>query len=311
MAKAVFIQNPISIYKDEPGKRYHFPRRYLGMVRETAGDWVIFYEGRQGAFGYVSVQKVLDVVPDPERPDHFFAILDPGSQWDFEHVVDRADPSGQAFEHSLRGTDGRPASGGVNVSAVRRLSDAEFAAIVENGLRPIEGPEALPRHADTGGIDADLAVSGFAEAQAEFGPAPLAGLRPEILMSRKYRDPSFARAVKAAYGGRCAISGLELRNGGGRAEVEAAHIRPVSEGGPDAVRNGLALSGTLHWMFDRGLIAVAQDHSILVSHNKVPAEVAGRLIAPEQKLILPKNPRHHPHPEYLRYHRENIYGRAA
>ena len=76
------------------------------------------------------------------------------------------------------------------------------------------------------------------------------------------------------------------------------------------MNNGIALSGTLHWMFDRGLISVAPDMRILVSHNKVPQDVAERLIAPEQRLLLPENPRHHPHPEYLRYHREEIFGRV-
>lgn len=302
MAKAVFIQNPVSIYKDRPGEAYHFPKRYLGVVRQTVGDWVILYESRGGggAFGYVGVQKVRDVVPDPAMEGHYFALLDPASEWSFEQVVERTRPDGTAFETVLRGADGRPMSGGANVSAVRRLSEADFAAIVAAGLRELEGPDALPRQEP---------APGFAEAQAAFGEAPLAGVRPEVLMSRKYRDASFARQVKAAYGGRCAISGLMLRNGGGRAEVEAAHIRPVADGGPDTVRNGLALSGTLHWMFDRGLIGVAEDHAILVSHNKVPGDVATRLIAPERRLRLPDDPRHHPHPEYLRYHREEIFGR--
>lgn len=64
-------------------------------------------------------------------------------------------------------------------------------------------------------------------------------------------------------------------------------------------------------MFDRGLISVADDHRILISHNKVPKETAARLIASDQKLILPKNPRHHPHPDYLQYHRENIFGQMG
>jgi len=55
------------------------------------------------------------------------------------------------------------------------------------------------------------------------------------------------------------MSGLMLRNGGGRPEVQTAHIRPVESRGSDSVRKGLALSGTLHWMFDRGLISVADD----------------------------------------------------
>jgi putative restriction endonuclease len=107
------------------------------------------------------------------------------------------------------------------------------------------------------------------------------------------------------------MSGLSLRNGGGRPEVQAAHIRPVEARGSDSVRNGLALSGTLHWMFDRGLLSVAEDHTILVSRNKVPSEVVDRLIAPQGRLILPRDSRDWPHPENLRWHRENIFGQVA
>jgi hypothetical protein len=57
--------------------------------------------------------------------------------------------------------------------------------------------------------------------------------------------------VLHAYGARCAVTGWKLINGGGRAEAQAAHIRPVERGGPDSVQNGIALSGTAHWMFDR------------------------------------------------------------
>ena len=264
------------------------------------GDWVIFYENRRGAFGYTTVQKVRGVAPDPDLPDHFYAWLDPASEWSFERVVPRAGPDGVAYEHSLRGPEGQPTSGGANVSAVRRLTAGEFAQIVTFGLHASDGPEALSR--------LEVPQPGFAEQPSPFEPAPLTGFRPDILMSRKYRDASFARQVKLAYGYRCAISGLALRNGGGRPEVEAAHIRPVSDGGPDHVRNGIALSGTLHWMFDRGLISVAEDYSILVSDNKVPRDTAARLISPEGRLFLPSDPRLRPHPDYLKYHREAVYG---
>lgn len=306
MANAVFIQNPNSIYKDDPGRAYHFPKRYLNMVQETVGDWVVFYEGRKGAFGYTSIQKVVDVVPDTELSEHYFAILDPASAWSFEMVVPRAAADGTAFEISLRGKDGRPISGGVSVSAVRRLTEAEFIAIVTFGMQELNGPNSLPR------VDAEsIAQPGFAEEQALFGSAPILDFRKNVLTSRKLRDASFARQVKTAYNGRCAISGLSLRNGGGRPEVQAAHIRPVSKGGPDTVQNGLALSGTLHWMFDRGLISINEDFGILVSHNKVPEVAANRLIVKGQKLILPKNKMDYPHPNYLRYHREEIFGQAA
>ena len=91
-----------------------------------------------------------------------------------------------------------------------------------------------------------------------------------------------------------------------------AHIRPVMAGGSDSVRNGLALSGTLHWMFDRGLISVDPDSfRVLVSHNKVPGDVVKRLISPDQRLYLPGNPQFRPHPENLRWHREHVFGQGS
>ena len=304
MANAVLIQNPRSIYDDRPGVAYHFPKRYLRMIQECIGDWVIFYEGKGGALGYTSIQKLRDVTPDDNKPDHYYAWLEEGTAWSFETIVGRNDPSGVAYETSLGGQDGRAISGGVNVSAVRRLTGEEFVAIVTAGLQPMEGPNTLPRTGDEDQM-------GFLDPQADFEHAPLQEFRSEMLVSRAARDSSFARQVKAAYDGKCAISGLYLRNGGGRPEVQAAHIRSVSHEGPDIVSNGLALSGTLHWMFDRGLISVGEGYEILVSHNKVPAEARDRLIAPGRTLIRPANPRHHPHPDYLRYHRETIFGMTA
>ncbi|SHI62965.1 HNH endonuclease [Wenxinia saemankumensis] len=310
MVKAVFIQNPHSIYDDRPGEAYHFPQMYLGTVRQTVGDWVVFYESRKGAFGYVAVQKVLSVEADPAMPGHHYARLDPGTLWEFEQVVGRSDADGRPLESMLRDEVGRPLKGGANVLAVRRLPDAEFAAIVGRGLAEVPGPESLPRLGSWPEGERPAASGetfGLANGHEPFGPAPLAGARESVLMSRPLRDASFRRQVLRAYDNRCAISGLALRNGGGRAEVQAAHIRPVDQGGPDTVRNGLALSGTLHWMFDRGLIAVADDLTILVSHNKVDRETADRLIGREGRLRLPQSPRHHPHPDYLRYHRENVF----
>ncbi len=303
MVKAVFIQNPNSIYDDKPGEAYHFPKRYLKSVLKTVGDWVIFYEGKSGAFGYVSVQKVLAVAPDNNLPDYYYALLDRGSEWSFERTVPRANANNIAWESSLRGALGQPTSGGANVSAVRILSDAEFGSIVNYGLTEITSSESFPR-------DGPLPVEniGFSEGPAHFEAAPLEIFREDILTSRKARDASFSRQVKAAYSASCAISGLSLRNGKGRPEVQAAHIRPVKFQGPDKVSNGLALSGTIHWMFDRGLISVAEDWSIIVSGNKVPRETAHRLFAPGQKLILPDDRQHYPNPEYLRFHREEIFG---
>ena len=112
-------------------------------------------------------------------------------------------------------------------------------------------------------------------------------------------------SVRHAYGNRCAVTGLKLINGDGRPEVQAAHIKPVASNGPDSVRNGLALSGTCHWMFDRGLISVADDYSILVS-DKLP-EQARALLNTSGKLILPDDQSRYPNAYYLEFHRSCVF----
>ena len=102
------------------------------------------------------------------------------------------------------------------------------------------------------------------------------------------------------------MTGLQIVNGGGRAEVQAAHIRPVAAGGTDSVRNGLALSGTIHWMFDRGLVSVDDDLAILNATGRLPGTVT-RLLHEDRKIAAPNRPEISPHPAHLRYHRENIF----
>ncbi|MEZ5779261.1 MAG: HNH endonuclease [Paracoccaceae bacterium] len=299
MVKAVFIASSHSHYKDRPGELYHFPNMYLSRAARTVGDWVIFYEGRLGGSrGYYAVQKVDKVVPDPQDTTHSYAILDRASELSFERNVPRLRADGRPFETGL------PASGGSNASAVRPISDTDFAAIISEGLRAENGPDAIPR---IGKAEPAEAARGFAEAQMPFDLAATLTDRTSILVSRMLRDQSFARQVKHAYGGRCAMSGLALRNGGGRPEVEAAHILPVEESGPDTVRNGMALSGTLHWMFDRGLVSVDEDYSLLVARDSIAGGVADRLLVADRRLIRPADPTLQPHQGYLDWHRRNRF----
>ncbi len=293
MTKAIFIQSSHSEYNDQPGVAYHFPKQqYLTNVRKTLNDWVIFYEGRAGGGrGYYSVQRVLRVEDDPADPSRAYAILDRSSELSFENNVPRLKDTGEPFETGL------PISRGKNSSAVRLISDQDFYAILQKGFEAVAHPDRLPRCQPT------LDQAGFAEGQAEF----LERARPTLLVSRPLRDQSFARQVKFAYAGVCAISGLELRNGGGRPEVEAAHIVPVANDGPDTVRNGLVLSGTVHWRFDRGLISVDDNFEILVASGSLADPSVSRLVPANGKLIAPNRPYWRPHNQYLAWHRTHIF----
>lgn len=57
-------------------------------------------------------------------------------------------------------------------------------------------------------------------------PAPFERPIVEMTVLRPFRERSFMHNVRAAYANRCAITGLRLINGGGRPEVQAAHIQP-------------------------------------------------------------------------------------
>src|ERR1700726_2622762 len=80
----------------------------------------------------------------------------------------------------------------------------------------------------------------------------------------------------------------------------------VSQGGPDVVQNGIALSATVHWLFDRHLISLTDDLGLLVSHNKVPSELRPLFARQLDRIHLPADRRLWPHPAYVRRHREGF-----
>lgn len=297
MTKLVLLHKADSIYDDEPDVVYDFPKAYLMAMQEGIGDWVVYYEPvKAGPRGYFAVAKIERIIPKPGSDGRFLALISPGSFLAFDRDVPRL-LNGRPLEQALRDHEGRPKSGGAQQLAVRRLPELDFAAIVTRGL-----PQDLIAQEELRYVQPGFHIQ---EPVAPF-ERPLI----ERLTSRPYRDVAFRRKVREAYDYRCAISGLRLRNGGGRPEVQAAHIRPVERQGSDSVRNGIALSGTVHWMFDRGLISIAEDHSILVSRNKVPSEVADRLIRQPGRTLLPLDERNWPHPDNLKWHRENIFGQV-
>jgi putative restriction endonuclease len=92
-----------------------------------------------------------------------------------------------------------------------------------------------------------------------------------------------------------------------RSQAEAAHIRPVERGGPDSVQNGIALSGTAHWMFDRGLIGFSDELEILVSRQVNDRSGIEAIINPTRKALAPGRVALRPHPAFLGWHREHCF----
>jgi putative restriction endonuclease len=156
----------------------------------------------------------------------YLAIIEPGSYLDFPI---RCRSAGRRGWWSGGSTMSRARSPGRAQSAVRPISPADFNRIISLGLA--EDAELLPRIGEA----APASV-----VQEERAPFVFEQERDRVaaLTSRPVRDRAFRRVVLKAYDERCAITGLKLINGGGRAEVEAAHIRPVEANGPDTVQNG-------------------------------------------------------------------------
>jgi putative restriction endonuclease len=294
--KAIFQTKVDPAYDDDPGTKYHFPKIYLKRVEATVGDSIIYYETsrlstgsrRGGRMAYFAVARVNGIRPDELNPDHFYA--DISNYLQFLTPVAFKDDD-KFYETSMSTPDGKVSQGAAR-AAVRHLPDHEFEKILEAGFGEDPKNTQELEHTYPDG----------------FHSPPMEIIRPRTLMiyERPFRDRVFAQQIQKAYENRCAITGIRIINGGGRAEAQAAHIKPVEENGPDHVRNGIALSGTVHWMFDRGLISLSDDLKILKAKGHVPAEIE-RMLNPEGYMKPPTRAEFSPHPAFLQWHRENRF----
>jgi len=297
MAKGVFLHRPDSIYDDVPEERYQFPAQYYARASKFVGDWIVYYEPVKSRNpGYFAIARVAAISRDPTASEMFRAQIEPGSYLQFVERVPFQDFDG-LVERGLLNDFGKIS--GRAQAAVRPISVADFDRILSRGI-PEEDVE-LPRLSEQ-----DVSISVLREEHADF-ILEVDRARELRLTSRLVRDRVFRSLVVDAYDRRCAVTGLKLVNGGGRAEVEAAHIMPVASGGPDKITNGVALSGTVHWMFDRGLIALADNFDVLISRQVNDAEGIKSLINPTGRALVPQDPALQPHPRYLAWHREHCF----
>jgi putative restriction endonuclease len=297
MGHGVLIHRSDSVYEDSPAEHYQFPSQYLGRAQSCVGDWIIYYEPRKvaGTRGYFAVAKIDRIIPDPTAPDMYLALIVPGSYLDFANPVPFSGASG-VVERGVLNEDGRIS--GRAQSAVRSISPDDFNRIVALGLE--ESEPLLPR------VGTEVPTLPLHDEQTPF-QFEQGRDRASFTVSRIVRDRVFRRVVLRAYSERCAISGLRLINGSGRAEVAAAHIRPVEANGPDIVSNGIALSGTVHWMFDRGLLGLSDDLQILVSRQANDPQGIRALINSSGYALPTQRSFERPHPGFLRWHREHCF----
>lgn len=290
----VLTHQKMPSYDDLPELRYHFPKTYLNTMKDGVGDWFVYYEPRRQAAGseapggrqcYFATGRISHVAPDPAKPDHFYAFVTDYLEFDSEVPFRVGD---QFLEHGLRKEDGSANKGRFGRS-VRAISSGEYEQILALGFKdgkPLLRPEVALSIED-----------------------PVLADRPIVEKVRRavFRDYKFCQHVQEAYSSRCAMTGLSMIDRRGFIEVEAAHIRPAGGGhnGPDSVRNGLALTRTIHWLFDHGFLFVEDDNTI-TQRSGIPEKVTA-LLNPDRKLLIPEDMSQRPHPSFLRYHREVLF----
>jgi len=121
------------------------------------------------------------------------------------------------------------------------------------------------------------------------------------------REARFAFDVLPAYDFTCALTGYRMVAEDGTTILDAAHIHSFKHGGPCLIRNGLALSKTAHWLFDRGFWSLSDDLHILVKtqHFHETGD-PGLLLKPKDgtRIRVPTSPAFHPDPDHLAWHRK-------
>lgn len=298
--KAIFDTRAESGYDDRIVEYYHFPNRYLTEAQKALGDWIVYREPRRsgGRSGYVAVARLIRIDPDPNQAGFSYARV--SDFLPFDVVV----PLRRAAGFHERQLDFVPQSllgSRLQGRSVRTISDEEFGGIALAGLgRTLDPDNAFRVQLDDSQVDGE--TSSLLHAPLEEQERRI----ERILLNRKIREASFRERVIAAYDSRCAVTGIRIVNGGGRVEAQAAHIKSVQAGGPDVVQNGIALSATVHWLFDRHLISLTDDFGLLVSHNRVPSELQSLFKGQLERIRLPKDRNHWPYVPYVQHHR-NVY----
>lgn len=146
-------------------------------------------------------------------------------------------------------------------------------------------------------------------------------LRPAALAMRvaerpaQYGEPFLTQArlgqgtfrvlVTEAYERRCAITGESTLP-----VLEAAHIKPFAQEGPNNTYNGLLLRSDFHKLFDLGLVTVTPDFHVEVSPKIREEWFNGKAyyrLHGQKMAILPANPAERPNPEFLAWHNENRF----
>jgi putative restriction endonuclease len=115
---------------------------------------------------------------------------------------------------------------------------------------------------------------------------------------------AFRVLITDAYDRNCAVTGEKTLP-----VLQAAHIRPVAQGGLHRVGNGLLMRSDIHTLFDLGYVTISPQHTFRVSqrlkkdwHNgRIYYELDGR------RVRLPLDRHRYPDPSELEWHSDVVF----
>lgn len=131
-------------------------------------------------------------------------------------------------------------------------------------------------------------------------------------VSRQKRDAAFRSIVLANYGHTCAVTGQRFYSPR-HVEADGAHIIGKEVRGTDDPRNGIALSKSAHWAFDKGLFTISDQYEVVVNPKVSSGSVARfpALDLNRHRVLLPADSCYWPHPDALAWHKQEIFDRFA
>jgi hypothetical protein len=131
-------------------------------------------------------------------------------------------------------------------------------------------------------------------------------------ISRQKRDAAFRAIVLSNYDSTCAVTGQRFKSPR-HVEADGAHIIGKDVRGTDDPRNGVALSRSAHWAFDRGMFTISDQYEVVVNPKISNASVAKfpALEIDRRKIVLPTDEHYWPHPEALAWHKQEVFDRFS
>lgn len=129
-------------------------------------------------------------------------------------------------------------------------------------------------------------------------------------VSSQKRDQAFKDVVLEQYAFTCAVTGMQYHSEH-LFEAQAAHIIAKHQKGSDDPRNGIALSRTAHWAFDKGMFTISDQYDIIV-HPKARSASSAKfpiLDLHNQPIARPDDEAFLPHKDALAWHKQEVFDR--